>query len=161
MNQDDLTNEIRAIDKLCAGKHPNLVHVQRHNWLKDSPYYAIDMEFCDLTLEEYIRGDRELVCKKSAIYSLKDNEAAVKWLEISKIMQDITKGLSFIHGCEEVHRDLKPKNSMLCTVEADWRSSLFQGIRCLENCGFRFHSRGLFKYCSQHIWTWNVGLSCT
>jgi serine/threonine protein kinase len=108
---EDVQNEIRAVTKLCSQKHPNVIDVLCHDWLKGSPYYAIDMEFCELTLADYIRGDRELIFKTvttEMVYS----ERIVKWLEISVIMKDIINGISFIHNCNEVHRDLKPSNSI-------------------------------------------------
>lgn len=109
---EDIANEIRAVTKLCAQKHQNIIDVFSSRWLKGSPYYAIDMEFCELSLAHYIRGDRELVSKTIVIEAIL-NERTLKWLEISAIMKDIANGVSFIHSCNEVHRDLKPSNSVL------------------------------------------------
>jgi serine/threonine protein kinase len=109
---EDVANEIRAVTKLCAQKHQNIIDVFSSDWLKGSPYYAIDMEFCELSLADYIGGDRELVSKATIIETTL-NERTLRWLEISTVMKDIANGVSFIHSCNEVHRDLKPSNSVL------------------------------------------------
>ena len=84
--------------------------VLKHSWLKSSPYYAIDMELCQLTLREYI-ADAERAQEVMLEYRIEHpHQMAIKWLYICKIVQDIANGLVFIHGCKEVHRDLKPPN---------------------------------------------------
>ena len=73
------------------------------------------MEFCELTLEDYIRGNQDLVEKKSVIHNLfgipNRDERVLKLHSIGTIMQKICQGVSFIHNCREIHRDLKPSNS--------------------------------------------------
>lgn len=112
---EDVGNEIRAVTKLCAHGHKNIVNVRSHYLLQNSPYYAIDMEFCELTLADYIRGNRELVATVPVLYDSKGtanyDPLALKWHAIGTIMQHICQGLSFIHSCNEIHRDLKPSNS--------------------------------------------------
>ena len=94
--KEDIDNEINAITKLCTtGAHGNIVVVLRHGWLKSSPYYFIDMELCDKSLEQYIQTSK------------------VEIDGIWRIMGDITNGVAFIHSHKEVHRDLKPRNSTL------------------------------------------------
>ena len=108
---EDIENEIRAVTKLCAKGHRNIIQVRGHDWLSGSPYYAIDMEYCELTLGEYIREKRNL----GAPYhgrgvNANGDSRASKWREFCKIMLDIINGVAFIHSCKEVHRDLKPSN---------------------------------------------------
>jgi hypothetical protein len=51
---NDSENEIQAIIKLCTG-HPNTVQVINHGPLKNLPLcYAINMEYCEYTLEDFI-----------------------------------------------------------------------------------------------------------
>jgi serine/threonine protein kinase len=115
LTPEDVSNEIRAVTKLCTHGHRNIIYVRSHYLLQNSPYYAIDMELCELTLADYIRGNREQVATVSVLYDSEGNanrdERCIKWHSISTIMQHIFRGLSFIHSCNEIHRDLKPSNS--------------------------------------------------
>lgn len=94
--------------------HPNIIQVVRHGWIETSPAYAIiDMEYCEFTLADYVRERKvfeDVVALKYQEYHL--TNIRIKWLCISTIMIDICQGLQFIHGLDEVHRDLKPWNSM-------------------------------------------------
>jgi len=65
----------------------------------DSSHYFIDMEFCDKNLEEYIHETSNFEIDR-----------------IWSIMKDISDGVSFIHSHDEVHRDLKPRNSTLSST---------------------------------------------
>jgi len=111
--KEDVESEIETITKLCCQGHRNVVEVISHRALTSSPYYAIDMEFCDLTLGDFIGGERDLVQKawnEKLDYYQRASEAAQKWIGICLILVDINEGLSFIHDCKFVHRDLKPSN---------------------------------------------------
>jgi serine/threonine protein kinase len=56
VTDEDIANEARTISAVCApGLCRYVVEVHRHDWLPDSSYYFIDMELCDLTLEERIK----------------------------------------------------------------------------------------------------------
>lgn len=115
LTKEDVQNEARAITKLCIQGHRNIVRVYRHKHLKGSGYYAIDMEFCDLTLADYISGDRESVAKTEQLVAsdgfITRTENVLRWHDLVRIMQDIANGLEFIHSNNEIHRDLKPNNS--------------------------------------------------
>lgn len=109
----DVKNEIEAIKKLCSRGHPNIVEVLGHFALPNSLYYAIDMELCEITLGDFIKGERNLVQEawKETLEGYDcGNEPTRRWLGISQILIEITKGLSFIHESGYVHRDLKPSN---------------------------------------------------
>src|SRR5438046_7276066 len=55
VRQEDVDNEVRAIIKLCQTNHPNIVQVLDYGWLKaDGVEYFIDMELCEISLENYI-----------------------------------------------------------------------------------------------------------
>lgn len=97
----DVQNEIRAVTKLCGfGRHDNILPVLRCGKLSAS-FYFLDMPLCHLNLEGWINGTRIPRHEKSSFMG-----------EIWKIMRDVTNGLSFIHSENEVHRDLKPRNSI-------------------------------------------------
>jgi serine/threonine protein kinase len=116
----DIENEARAITSLTQeGGHPNIVTIFKHGWLHGS-LYAIDMELCDLSLDDYITGTRPL-CQDgetpdSALFPVfagPDISAVERVLNIWTIMTQVAGGLEFIHDHDQVHRDLKPSNSLL------------------------------------------------
>lgn len=126
---EDTHNEVRAVAKLCVlGANPNVVAVLRHGRLVNSSSYHLDMELCDYNLETYMNG---------------------KWMSMSgldrltqggKIVTDIANGLAFIHGNNEIHPDIKPRNSTLLHAKlAEWSHVFFSG-RFMEDCRFRTHS---------------------
>jgi len=106
-----IENETRAIKKLCSGCHPNIVEVLRIGELKDSPYYFIDMELCDINLQDYIYRDDSKTLPDAIPYFIKDASSQVKALQIWNIIQQIASGVAFIHSHHETHRDIKPQNS--------------------------------------------------
>jgi serine/threonine protein kinase len=78
--------------------------------------YYIDMELCDLNLEDYITGQRSSTVSiewQMSPESAKINipgPSNVKFTMILSIMNDITDGLAFMHSRKVIHRDLKPPN---------------------------------------------------
>jgi len=109
---ETIENEIRAIKKLCSGSHPNIVEVLRIGELNKLSYYFIDMELCDISLYEYIYRDDSKPLPDAVPYFIKDATSQVKELQIWNIMTQIANGVAFIHSHNEIHRDLKPQNSM-------------------------------------------------
>ena len=99
IDADDIHNEIRAIGKICKLRHRNVVEVLsicKDVWEK-LPAYFIQMELCDGDMDSYIRRRHAL-------------GAPIGVLEVVAIMAQVLDGLVFLHGNDEVHRDLKPKN---------------------------------------------------
>jgi len=106
---EDVENEVRAIKKLCGGgAHTNIVEVLRLGELVGSPYFFIDMELCDLTLEDYIY--RNSPVSDSIPQFVRDASSSSKAMQIWNIVKQIASGVTFIHSQDEVHRDLKPRN---------------------------------------------------
>ena len=94
----DISNELRTIDKLCKqNSHENIVAVYRYGQLGDWCY--IDMELWEFNLDQYIAH--------TAKWSLPTLDTKI----LLKIMQDVSRGLAFIHENNTVHRDIKPENS--------------------------------------------------
>lgn len=100
----DIQNEVRAIKRLCKTGHPNIVQVLEYGSLKeDAMFFFIDMELCEASLEEYLRGGIsvgggptwETVCKDAAVMA---DKACI-------ILQHIVNGLFYIHTMGEAHRD--------------------------------------------------------
>ena len=111
VSNEDIENEVRALNKLCKSNHPNIVQVLEYGQLQDDgAIYFIDMEICDATLEKYLQGGK--------IDDLVEWETVRQRDEVSKhaykIMQHILNGLFYIHCLREVHRDISPHNGSSC-----------------------------------------------
>lgn len=126
------------MEKLCRDKHVNIIDVITHGQLRPA-YYFIDMELCDLNLDEYLDG------RITGVYGLLDWAKAKqdhgKFLIVA-IMQQLLSGLIFIHEHDEVHRDLNPHNGNATVPSIKFTSSLiFSKEWVVENCRFRsyFH----------------------
>jgi len=108
LSQQEIDNEVRAMDKLCRTSHNNLIAIYGHGFLRPHTFYFIDMECCDTNLEEYIQ------CKTRCVHGLMDWDKAIEMghgeFIICAIMQQIISGLKYIHDQGEVHRDLNPQN---------------------------------------------------
>jgi len=107
ISQPHIDNEVRAINKLCKSNHLNIVQVLGCGWLKpDGAFYFIDMELCEISLENYMQGRtiNGLVDWNTVRIRNEVHEHAYK------IMQQILNGLIYIHCRNEVHRDLSPNN---------------------------------------------------
>ena len=99
-----LENELRVIKKLCQHGHKNIIQVLDYGNISGQTYGFIDMELCDLNLEEFNR------CQWKRIEATHRLPAGSLELETWNIMSQIADGLAFMHRQREVHRDLKPRN---------------------------------------------------
>lgn len=98
---ETIQNEVRAINKLCKpGGNRNIVAVLRQGEVRFAAFHYIDMELCDQNLEQYIYQDRT------------GSGEHFTMLEVWTVMVQIANGVAFIHEQGEVHRDLKPRNSI-------------------------------------------------
>jgi hypothetical protein len=55
----DIINEVREMEKLCNGTHPNIIKLLDHGHLP-LEFYFIDVEWCHLSLQEYMRGEKRV-----------------------------------------------------------------------------------------------------
>jgi serine/threonine protein kinase len=108
---------------MAPGTHKNIVSVLRCGECPESltRYFQhfLDMEFCDFNLADWIKGDWEIEKGK---WTADTQKALSYWTSIPGprgrteqiwlVMQDITNGVAFIHSEKEIHRDLKPINSI-------------------------------------------------
>ena len=83
------------------------------------------MELRNINLEEYLQGT------KSGIRGLIDWETAGKEGQrqflILAIMQQLISGLAFIHGHDEVHRDMAPQNGSHTSCPVNFEFSILGG----------------------------------
>lgn len=115
-------NEIRAVAKLClSGCDDHIVTVLRHGPLANSSYVYLDMELCDLNLDQYIRKDWDPGMEEKVPHFTNRDELGpvIKAAQIWNIMADISSGVAFIHSRAEIHRDLKPRNGMLIDMNVN------------------------------------------
>jgi serine/threonine protein kinase len=78
----------------------------------------IDMELCGINLHEYIKEARSETKTKYPCF-IQNVSHAMSAAQIWNIMRQIASGVAFIHSLDEVHRDLKPKNSLSPRVLTD------------------------------------------
>ena len=96
-----------------------------------APFLFIDMELCDLNLDDYIYSKKDP--STVPINFIKDQPAPLKSQQIWNVMLHVGKGVEFLHNKGMIHRDLKPLNSMSFLIGANG-SSIFSERRGLEAC---------------------------
>src|ERR1700738_3943818 len=129
ITQEHIDNEIQTALNLCKpGAHENIVTVFRSGNIPRSSCCFIDMEYCDLNLNNYIQ--RQWNSKmRSQFPNFIEPTPADEAVQIWGIMIDIANGVAFIHSHKLVHRDLKPQNSFPNAYHADLSSLFPQGVR--------------------------------
>ena len=65
-----------------------------------------------MNLASFIAGTWEEETMKRLPYMTASMPSRMRIAQIWDIMEDVTGGLAFIHSKGEIHRDLKPRNSM-------------------------------------------------
>ena len=89
--------------------HPNIIRYVADGILIPSSIRFIDLEFCEMNLNEYIHGTRAV----EGIYGLPPWEKGnPNVFLIITIFQQLLSGLAFIHGKNLIHRDLDPQNGI-------------------------------------------------
>jgi len=100
-------------EQLATTQHRNILHVLGHGWMTHSQLYFYDMQFCQIDLRKYlsiVSGETNI----SNTFPLATTEKGL-W----QIMEDITRGLNFIHSCGQIHGNLKPSNGCPCFCWTD------------------------------------------
>lgn len=122
--KDEVENEVNALQGLQRlGVQKNIVTVFKHGWLPRSDLhfrsglYHIDMELCDLNLQDYMEQKWTPEMRKRIFYFTENLPARMRVGQIWDIMEDITKGVSFLHQNNMIHRDLKPSNGNFLTTQ--------------------------------------------
>jgi serine/threonine protein kinase len=108
LDDEGIENEIRTMKQLCTTGHENIVQVYQQDVLRLTTFYFIDMELCDINLDEYLQGRRDL----HSLFEWKIAEGHGPFLTYT-ILQEILAGLIFIHDSEDAHMNLHPRNGNL------------------------------------------------
>jgi len=108
--KERVKREVLAIQKLCGqGAHRNIVQVVDHGLIWNYGYYYIDMELCDMSLNDYLHP--KLPPDPSAsLPCFIEGGGSNSLIQMWTIMSQIASGLEYIHRKGHVHRDIKPAN---------------------------------------------------
>jgi len=114
IKEDILGPEITAIKKIIGESslsyEKNIIRFIQFGRLPKAPYYFIDMEFCEITLEQYIYRSEPLGPNENIPFFVKDAPPPMKAQQIWNVMKQITNGVAYLHSIGMAHRDLKPAN---------------------------------------------------
>jgi serine/threonine protein kinase len=121
---EHILREIKALEGLCRDRvHANIVAVLKHGIL-DRGFYFLDMELCELSLDNYIQMSWTQMMKENVPHlTSSDLPPKTKTSHVWEIMEDITQGVAFIHQRGWIHRDLKPRNGLTNMIQAGLTNS--------------------------------------
>jgi len=106
-----LAQEAVALSRLT---HPNIVRLLKYGVFGDQPYMVT----------EYVKGGRELA---AVMHQRARRKTGFSPEEVRHVVGQVLRALASAHEADVVHRDIKPQNIMLQTVNED---SLF--VRILD-----------------------------
>jgi serine/threonine protein kinase len=102
---------------------------------KFSSLYFVDMEYCDVNLEEYIHGS------KTSVHGLQDYAVCARGSHFSffvcAIWQQILSGVVFLHDHGKIHHDLNPRNGTKQILAFLICSIVLVTNTMVENCQIR------------------------
>jgi serine/threonine protein kinase len=109
-NEGDIANEVNEMLSFKDHQSDHVIEILRNGSMgPNSKDCFIDMEYCEINLDEYIHG------KKTSIHGLPDYVQSIRDGHIPLftfgLLQEVLSGLIFIHNHGYVHCDLKPQNS--------------------------------------------------
>lgn len=168
---EDIDNERQVVSYFHVHGHDNIVSILAHGWMP-SDLYFIDMELCDLTLNDYINYlsgesklmvfDDRLFVSTSPVLIKSKSSSEVRLLNLWTTGLHIAQGLEFMHAHGHVHRDLKPGNGiMLLFSLVNNFSSLFSSGKFMETNRFRtFYPSNIQKGQDDRVSEGNSQLSC-
>ena len=103
----DYIKEVKSMKDLGSEFHKNVIQYIADGEILSDSIYFIDMELCDINLDEYMNGTQNI----SGIHGLPAwNKEDPDLFLIVAIVQQLLSGLDFMHKKQMVHRDLDPKN---------------------------------------------------
>jgi len=112
--------EVRAIQRLCGLRtHVNIVQVLNHGLLWNHPYYSIDMELCDMSLDDFMHPKTPPDPSKSHLPSFVKSGGKDLLLQIWTVMGQIASGVEYVHRERQIHRDIKPGNGRVHLYVSD------------------------------------------
>jgi serine/threonine protein kinase len=148
IKKEDVDHEARVMSTLHeGGGHQHIVGILSHGWFKNpSGWYFLDMELCDLNLEQYIEYhwksessfDISQLPSIDSIFVTETGPNLPEWFHnVWTIGLHLALGLEYMHAKKIVHRDLKPSNGTFPQhITAAYRSTLLLQKQGLENCRF-------------------------
>ena len=132
-----IRREVEAIKKLCGlDTHRNIIQVLNHGHLSNPILYFIDMELCDLNLQDYIHSENPLNLTGLVLYFSRGG-GVESCLEIWTVMSQIACGVEYIHRQNLVHRDIKPANGDALSGKTDLCSFILVRELGVEVSGLR------------------------
>ncbi|KAI5079197.1 hypothetical protein GOP47_0006868 [Adiantum capillus-veneris] len=136
--------------KLVSVRHPNIVIAKGYIGDREQQGESgLVMELMDESLHDYLQKVEE----KSVL--------PLDELEMVDLMLEIAKGMQFLHECNLMHRDLKPKNVLLRFSTSDQGAGRNQFEVKLADFGLtKLYSLAQDGVQDRHTYTAKVGTPC-
>lgn len=103
---EDVVNMKEVAVMRALGSHPNVLRLHAVTRLSGRAYLILDQ--CDCNVYQVISSQRTLAAGKGAF-----SEGEVRWL-----MRHVLSGLHHMHSAGWMHRDMKPENVLLSSLDS-------------------------------------------
>jgi serine/threonine protein kinase len=113
-NMDDewIQTELQAIEDVRkAGTHRNIVSILRDGKLPQTGLWFIDMELCDLNLQDFISQSWPPALDNTSPFLGRNISETERMSNVWNIIEQLVSGVAHLHDHNLVHRDIKPQNS--------------------------------------------------